>query len=124
MHVDLRHFVETQQRVVIEVTLFDAPVFDGNFAFECCGEPIDNTAFHLRDDCVRVHHLAAIDGAHHAMHTHLAILHRHLRHLCTVTAERFGNSDAACASGGRRCAPSGFLGGQFEHPEMAWMLDQ
>src|SRR5207237_5200911 len=85
VHFDLGHLVHAQQVVVIEIALLDAPLGNGDLAFEGRRETVDDTPFHLRGEDVWLDMAAAAPGAYPAADFDLAGLAidgalRHLRH--------------------------------------------
>src|SRR5258706_10872145 len=68
------HFGELEHCVVVEVRLGDAAVVDGDFAVEGGGEAVDDGAFYLGGDLLRVYGVAAVEGEDHAGDFYFAVL--------------------------------------------------
>ena len=73
-HLDmhLRHLVHARHAVVVEVRLLDGAVLDGDAFGQRQAEAVDDAAFGLRDDIVRLHRDAAVDRAPEVVHLDLA----------------------------------------------------
>ena len=112
----LRHFAHAQHVVGIEIPLLSASPVDGDGALKCRRETISNPAFYLLLEDGRIHHLAAIDGAHHAMHFHLAAFEGDLCNLCGETAQVVYQCNALVTA---RCglAPVSLFCNQVEYRE-------
>src|SRR5579862_2425229 len=57
VNVELRHLVQTQHSVTVEVALFYAPVVQGNLAPQRGREPVDDATLYLRFDDARIDRL-------------------------------------------------------------------
>src|SRR5262245_13461483 len=74
----LGHSVETQHRVVIEIALDYAALFDGNLAVQSRCQAPNDTAFYLFGDGQWIDHMAAVNGTYDALNPDLAPLaYRH-----------------------------------------------
>ena len=73
MHLDRRHLVDAQRRVVVEVRLLDDAVLERDRAVQRGGQAEADAAFHLRADDVGVDRDAAIDGADDAVDAEAAV---------------------------------------------------
>src|SRR6266568_4079296 len=92
----LRHLGHSHDAVVVEVGLLDAALAQGDLAPERRGEPVGDTALHLRLRRIRIHHVARIDRHHHAPDVELArIAHRYLEYRGGIAPVRVLHSDAA-----------------------------
>jgi hypothetical protein len=95
MHLDRRHFVHPQQRIVVEVTLLHPTLRKGDLPIKRRGEAEHDTALHLGVDRIRVHHPTAIDGTHHTVNFDQPLTgDRNLGDLGHKTPERFVHGDA------------------------------
>src|SRR5215510_3265569 len=116
MRLYLRHSVEMQHRVVIEVPLDHAALFDSDLAIEGGGEAPDDTALYLLSDGQWIHHVAAVDGTHDAFNPQLAPLaHRHFGNLCDDGAVALHNGNALSRSRWHGLSPLGFLSHRVKH---------
>ena len=73
MHLDLRHLVDAQHLIGVEVGLLDLAVLQRDRAIERRAEAEADAAFHLRRDHVGIDRRAAIDGADDAVDLDLAV---------------------------------------------------
>src|SRR5205085_3725095 len=73
VHLDLRHLIDAQHLIVVEVRLLDAPVLEGHLAVERGSQAVDDRALDLALDNLRVDGLPAIDRSNDAMHLRRAI---------------------------------------------------
>ena len=104
VHLDGRHLVDAQERVVVEVRLLDHAVLQRDLAVQRRRQPEADAAFHLRANVVGVDRDAAIDGAHDAIDAELVVLvDRHLRDLRDHGAERLVHGDAAARASRPPC---------------------
>ena len=105
----------------MEVALHDAALVEGDLAPRRRGDAEHDAALDLRFQGVGVDDVAAVDGAHHAVDRHLAVLaDRHVDPLRHVGAEGELHRDAAAGAGaaGRRLhrrAPAGLGRGELQH---------
>src|SRR5205823_799606 len=67
VHLDLRHLVHPEHRIVVKVPLPHASFLEGDLAIQGSGEAKDDTTLHLSAYNVGVHHRAAINRADHAV---------------------------------------------------------
>ena len=76
--------------------LLDPAVLDRDFAPQGARDPEDDAALHLGLHDVRVHDGAAVHGAHHPPHTHVALLrYRDFGDLGDIAAEGMQQRDPA-----------------------------
>src|SRR5712691_73610 len=123
VHLDLRHFAHAQHPVVVEVRLLHPAVLERDLAVEGCGEAIDDCAFDLAPDDVRVHGHAAVHRCHDAMYLWRSVgTHRDLRDLRAPAAEGKHYGDAAVNAGGQRLAPARFFSGELERAPASRLL--
>src|SRR3984957_7432745 len=108
IHFHHRHFVDTKYVVMVEIALLHAAVVESNGAFQRSAQAINDAALDLGNHTRRIHHVAAIHRAHHAMNFQLALLHRYLSHLRIVAADIIDNSDTPAMAGRKRLAPPRF----------------
>src|SRR5712671_2133495 len=71
--LDLGHFGEPQEPVVVEVQLHHAPFLDGHLTVQRRAQSIHHRAFDLGGDLVGVDRMAAVEREHHAVHLDLAV---------------------------------------------------
>src|SRR4029077_367048 len=122
--VDARRFVDAQQRVVVEIALLGPPGLEGDLARQRRAQCLDDAAFHLRHDGVRMHGEDRIDDANHAVHLDAAVLvDRKVHHLCAHRVVEFDDRDALM-NAGRGLAPAGAPRGLVQHGQCAWRLRQ
>src|SRR5207247_847566 len=125
VHLDRRHAVHPQHRVVVKVALLHPAAVDRDLAVQRRRQAIHNGALHLRLDDVRIHHGAAIDRAHHPVHARHAVrADRDLGALGDVAVERLVHGDAAGASRRRRRAPPRLARRQLDDREVPRRLGQ
>ena len=74
MYIDVRHLIDAENFVGIEVALLNTPFIDGDGTFQRRGEAVNNPALDLLSDDPRVHDMPAIDGANHAVYFELALV--------------------------------------------------
>ena len=118
--LDLRHLVDAQHAVVVEVALLDPAVLEGDGAVERRAEAEGDAALHLGLDAERVHRLAAVDGADHPVHPDLpGAVDRDLGHLGDEAAERVVDREPRARPARRRRAPAGLVRGDLEHVGVA-----
>ena len=79
VHLDVRHLVDAQHAIVVEVRLHDAPVGEIDRGEQRGRKPEAHASFELRADYVRVDRDAAVGGDDDPLDLRQAILaHRHL----------------------------------------------
>ena len=123
MNLDLRHLVDAQHAVVVEVGLLHPPLVDGDFAIERRGQAEDQPAFELRHDRVGIDGDAGIHHRGHAAQQHLAVfVDFRLDHGRDKAGERWLHAYAAPDARRQRLAPIGFLRHEIEHVKKARLL--
>ena len=101
MHIDLRHLVDAQHLIAVEVGLLDLTVLERNGAVECGAQPKADAAFHLPGDHVRIARRAAIDCANDAVDLDVAVrCDRDFGDLRDIGAKCFGDRNAAAIAFG------------------------
>ena len=106
-------------RIVVEIVLLDAAVFQGDFGFERGSEAEDDAAFHLRFDDVRIYGASAIHGADDSMDADGAVfLDGGFDDLGDVSIEGKVGGDAATASGRRGLPHPAFSATRFRTANM------
>ena len=117
---DGRAFVHAQRRLVVEIAGLHLAVDDLNLAVQRRRQAVDDGAFQLLHDQLRVDGGTAVDGAPHAVDVDAPVLaHRHLGHLGHDGAKRFVQRHTACAPGRGGLAPAAHAGGFLQHGEVA-----
>jgi hypothetical protein len=76
VHFHLRHFIDAQRLVTIEIALHGAAGLDLDLTVVQGTQRKADAAFHLCPDDVRIHGHAAVDAADHSVDFYLAIRHR------------------------------------------------
>src|SRR5215207_2322596 len=116
----LRHFVEAQHVVTVEIALLDSAALKGDLRLHDGAEAEADPAFHLGADDVRVDRHPAIDGADDALDLWLSpVVDGYLGDLRHVGLERFGDRNTAEAALGQRPVPTRLFGREPEHAGMA-----
>ncbi len=96
VHFDLGHFIHAQHAVIVEVTLFDLALLEGDLAVHDGPEAEADTALHLGGDDVGIDGRAAVHRAHHSIDLDLAVgVDADLRDLRHISVERLGDRDPA-----------------------------
>src|SRR4029077_12363339 len=117
VHVDGgRGIAQAEDFVVVEVTLVDAAVRDGDFTLESLRQAEVHGALHLGFDPERVDGQAAIDGADDAVHSNGSSggVAGDLDNLGDEAAPAETNADAARGASRKRLAPAGLFRGQLD----------
>src|SRR5829696_1403817 len=105
----LRHFVEAQHVVTVEIALLDGAALDGDLRLHDGTKAEADPAFHLRPYDVRVYRHPAIDGADDALDLRLSpVIDSYLGNLRHVGLERLGDGNAAEPALRQRPVPTGF----------------
>jgi hypothetical protein len=103
MHFDDGHFIQLQDRVVMEVALLDAPVLERGFGLEGGGQPENDAALHLRSHVIGIDHLPAVHGADHPVDAHVAAsVDRDLGHIADMGHAEGGVVGDAASLAGRQ----------------------
>ena len=121
--LDLRHLVEAQNFIAVEVALLHGAAFDGQLRFHDSTQPEADAPFHLSADHVGVDGHAAIDSANDPLDLGLATLvEAHLGDLGDVGVKRLGDSDAAEPAVGKWSIPPRLRGREPQHTRMPGVI--
>ena len=116
MHVDHRHLVDAEHRVVVEVRLLHPAAIDRDPAIEGRRERIHCAALHLRPHLLGIDREARIDGGDEPVDADGAVgRHRHLGHRGGIAAVGEHDRDAAGATRRERRSPVRLGRGELEH---------
>ena len=74
MHVDVRHLVDAQHAVIVEVGLLHAALLDRDLAVQRGGQAEDQPALQLRDDGIGIDRDAGVHRRRHPAQMHLAVI--------------------------------------------------
>jgi hypothetical protein len=96
MGLNVRRFGHPHHFIIVEITLFDAAVADGDFAVEGRGQTVNDAAFDLHGNRCRVDDVATIDHAHEALNADFALgRYCHLGDFADDGAKGFVDGDPA-----------------------------
>ena len=74
MHVDLRHLIDAQHTVIVEVGLPHTALVDRDFAEQRGGQAEDQPALQLRDDRIGIDRDAGVNRRGHPAQLHFAFV--------------------------------------------------
>src|SRR6185437_16953018 len=115
MNVDLRCLVQSQYRVVVEITLHDTSMLDGNLGAQCSGQTEVDATLNRRSHAVWVDGKPAVDGSDHTQHLDRAVLeHTHFGDLCMHRASP-PTGDTTTVPLGQRRTPPRRIGRKLQH---------
>src|SRR5439155_293981 len=107
VHFNLRCFIDSKHRVIVEITLLNAALLESELVIESRRQPEDHSALHLRFNDSGIHGSATINRAHYAMNSHLAAgIDRCFGDLRGVAFKRCMHCDSPCTSCRQRLSPS------------------
>src|SRR5260370_10334626 len=124
VRLDPRHFLQSQKRIVVEVGLLNASVFEAQLAVQSGGKAVDHAPLHLRHHAGWIDADAAVHRANHAVYTNAVVFNRDFRHLTDEAAKRLVHRDSAEMTLGQRFAPARLLCDAIQYPQVPWRVFQ
>ena len=116
--------MHAQQRVVVKIALLCPPGLECDLACQRCAQRLEDAAFHLRHDGVRMHSEDRVNDTDDAVHLDAAVLaDRDLRDLRAHRVIELDDGDALMHAGGG-LAPVGTPGRLVQHGQRAPRLRQ
>ena len=122
MNFDLRHLVDPEHIVLMEVALLHAAAVDRDRPFQRRRETECDAALNLLLDAGGIHYLAAIHRADHAMDPEFPCFHGYLRDLRRKAADIVGEGDAPPVTFRQRLAPSRLVSSEIQNGEQTRIL--
>src|SRR5207244_10655948 len=94
VYFNLRCFVDSQHRVIVEITLLNAALLESELVIESRSQPEDHGTLHLRFNDSGIHISAAVDGAYNSVNADFAAgIDRHFGDLRGVAFKRCMHRD-------------------------------
>src|SRR5262249_29192698 len=112
---DFRGFVNTNGLISIEVALHDAAFIDRNLRLQGVGQRKYDCTTNLLFEDVGIDDLATVDNADHTMRARFVTFHGNLDDLGGIAVKTSEAGDALIVAGGKRFAPSGFVGSHLQN---------
>src|SRR5262245_30265531 len=123
--IDLRHLVDAQHAIVVEIRLLNAALVQRDFAIQCGRQTENHAALDLRDDRVRINDEAAIHSERHLAYVDLAVgVHLCLNDGGDRRIEGRLHADAPADAQRQRLAPVGLFRYEVQHALEARRLSE
>src|SRR5438128_11149059 len=120
VYFNFRCFIDSQHRVIVEITLLNAALLKSELVIESRSKPEDNGTLNLRFNDSWIHISSAVDGTHNSVNPRFAAgIDRDFGDLRGVAFKRCVYCDPTRSPCRQRLSPSSFFGRQFEHSQIA-----
>src|SRR5215471_14364037 len=124
MDLDWRHFSDGQELIVVEITLLDSALVEGDLRLEGTSQPPCNSSLHGATANIGIERNTAIERACDFMNRDFPTAYRKFDNMGGHRAERLGKGDATKMSWSRFLSPVAFFRGKIENTDGPRVVSQ